>query len=394
MNTKTVWIIGYGGSGRAAERLAVKLGYSVVIFDDKLSEKNAENAESAQKTPEFAIVSPGVALKSPLLAECRRRNVRLISELQFGCTELKRRGWKLLAITGSKGKSSVVKAVAAAVDGVPCGNYGLPVSELALRDEPGWAVVEVSSFQLETTDLPRDTFEAAAVLNLQEDHLDRHGDIAVYHALKRKLLTMTAHAIDGTVPADAAVRDEAADLLKDTYFDTGVLRENGVVAVRLLTAIGVERARIRSAFVNFAALPHRMQTVGVFRGVRCIDDSKATSIAALVAGVEMAAKFGPVRLIAGGQAKGDDPAIAGSVLTKYVKKVYLIGTCAQHFAEVWSEFADCEIVKVMETAVAAAMQAAEPGEVLLLSPGTASFDQFSNFGKRGDVFAELVKQQG
>ena len=354
-------VIGYGSSGKAAEAVLKRRGDAVSVIDGQ----------------DLVVVSPGI---------------RVMSELEFGVRELIGMGVKLLAVTGSKGKSSVVKIVADAISltgarAVPCGNYGLPVSAVARMDPPpAWAVVEVSSFQLETTNLPPDAFAAAAVLNLQEDHLDRHGSIEVYHALKRKLLSMTRR------PLTAASVAQDARALAGSYFDNAVLRANGLVAIALMQAAGVPAETIRAAFAAFAPLPHRMNTVGVFGGVTCIDDSKATSLAALAAGVEMAGEN--VRLIAGGLPKGDDPNSVSRLLTNRVKKVYLIGQCAEEFARAWKSAVDCEVCGTMERAVQAAMREAETGDKLLLSPGTASFDQFKSFGERGDVFADLVKKEG
>lgn len=347
-------VLGSGKSGKAAAELLRAQGFEV------------ETTEGY----DLVVVSPGLPVKS---------------ELQVGCEVLRRRGVRLLAVTGSKGKSSVVKVVAEALvlagfRAVACGNYGLPVSEVADCD---WAVVEVSSFMLETTSLPPDTFEAAAILNLQEDHLDRHGSVEAYHALKRRLLTMTRNSVGA---ADAA----CASLFAGTYFDNDVLRANGLTAVSLMRAAGLDDAVIRRAFVEFEPLPHRMNVVAEQNGVRYVDDSKATSLAALAAGVTMAGEA--VRLIAGGQAKGDDPKFVLPTLTKRVKKVYLIGACAEEFGKVWREAVNCEVCGDLATAVANAKREAEKGETVLLSPGTASFDQFKSFGERGDVFASLVKK--
>ena len=323
--------------------------------------------------------------------------MRVVSELQYGVGLLRERGVRMLAVTGSKGKSSVVKVVAdalrlAGLRAEACGNYGLPVSEVAQEDPPpDWAVVEVSSFMMETTNLAPGTFEAAALLNLQEDHLDRNGSVEVYHALKRRLLPMAKLAIDATDPASLDL--SAAGLLAGSYFDNDVLRANGLAAVALMRAAGLDDGTVRAAFAAFEPLPHRMNEIGVFGGVRFIDDSKATSIAALAAGVEMAGE-GPVRLIAGGLPKGDDPKTASSLLTKRVKKVYLIGQCAESFGQAWSDAVDCEVCGTMERAVEAAMRDAEKGDTVLLSPGAASFDQFQSFGERGEVFARLVKKEG
>lgn len=344
-------VLGKGKSGEAAAELLKARGYEVDFAAGY----------------DLVVASPGLPVKS---------------ELQLGCEELKRRGVKLLAVTGSKGKSSVVKLVAEAIGGIPCGNYGMPVSEVG---ETGWAVVEVSSFQLETTNLAPDTFEAAAILNLQEDHLDRHGSVAAYHAIKRRLLTMTKRPI---LPMDASVEDMA--LMAGSYFDNEVLRANGSVAIALMRAAGLQDAAIHRAFAGFRPLPHRMEKVAEIDGVDYVDDSKATSIAALEAGVRMCK--GKVRLIAGGLPKGDDPKIVRSTLTERVKKVYLIGQSAKTFESAWASAVDCEICETMERAIESVKREVERGETVLLSPGTASFDQFESFGERGAVFADLVKK--
>ena len=186
--------------------------------------------------------------------------------------------------------------------------------------------------------------------------------------------------------------EDGAALLAGSYFDNEVLRPNGFAAIGLLRAAGLADDSIASAFASFRPLPHRMSQIGVFRGVRCIDDSKATSMSALAAGVVMAGHG--VRLIAGGRAKGDNPESAIGVLTSRVKKVYLIGECADSLLRAWSRDVDCEVCGDMATAVRRAFAQADSGDTLLLSPGAASFDQFHSFGERGDVFAGLVAKEG
>jgi len=194
-------------------------------------------------------------------------------------------------------------------------------------------------------------------------------------------------------------KDGPDELYDGSYFDNPVLSRNALAAIDLLWAAGVDDKTIRRAFLEFKPLPHRMQTVAEVGGVRYIDDSKATSIAALAAGVRMVPKPGPfrsarnVRLIAGGLAKGDDPKIAIPVLTKRVKKVYLMGCCAELFLSAWKDDVDCEVCGTLERAVEAARRDAAKGEAVLLSPGAASFDQFQNFGQRGEVFAELARKE-
>ena len=182
----------------------------------------------------------------------------------------------------------------------------------------------------------------------------------------------------------------ADHLWKGSYFDNAILRENGVLACVLMRVAGLDAAQIRRAFLAFEPLPHRFQTVAEIEGVRYVDDSKATSVAALVAGVKMCPSR--VRLIAGGLPKGDDPKMALPVLTERAQKVYLIGQCAEAFFSAWSAAVDCEICGTLDRAVEMAMHEAKKGEAVLLSPGTASFDQFKSFGARGEAFARLVQK--
>ena len=352
---KKTLVIGKGKSGEAAAKALEDSGASVDFAEGY----------------ELVVTSPGVVVKS---------------ELQYGCEELKKRGWKLLAVTGSKGKSSVVKLCAEALGGTPCGNYGTPVSSL-IGGKPGWAVVEVSSFQLETTTLAPDTFEAAAILNLQEDHLDRHGGVEVYHQLKRKLLTFAKTPCTPGTPCTPS-----APLYAGSYFDNEILSANAECAVALLRAAGLADEKIAAAFRAFKPLPHRFELVAEKAGIKYIDDSKATSIEALAAGVKMCGAG--VRLIAGGRAKGDDPASALPVLTSMVKKVYIIGECAECLHAAWRGEVNCEICGDLATAVEEAKREARKGETVLLSPGCASYDQFKNFGERGEVFARLVQIKG
>ena len=403
-------VLGYGRSGKAAEALLKAQGTEVVVLTDDAQDGLGDGDF------DFAVVSPGIALTHPWVVEAKRRGIPLKSELQLGCEELKRQGWKLLAVTGSKGKSSVVKVVADAINlagmkAVACGNYGTPVCEVAQSNNrtieqsnnSPWAVVEVSSFMMETTELPSDTFEAAAILNLQEDHLDRHGSVEVYHGLKRRLLTFAArNFVSAGMSSDQRINRPTDHLWTGSYFDNEILAGNAAIAVGLMRVAGLDDAKIAAAFKAFAPLPHRMNLVAEIDGVRFIDDSKATSLAALIAGVKMASSTPDpsslipdpsILLIAGGLPKGDDPKTALSTLTERVKKVYLIGQSAEAFFAAWNGALDCEICGTMERAVETVRREAEKGETVLLSPGTASFDQFKSYGERGDVFARLVKEK-
>ena len=377
-------VLGNGRSGRAAAELLRREGARVVVLDG--DDKWPDGAW------DLCVTSPGIPLDHPWQVAARAAGVKVISELQLGASRWKGRA---LAVTGSKGKSSVVKLIAdtlnlAGVPAVPCGNYGTPLCEVVNRSGDGvgaWAVVEVSSFQMETTDDFHP--DAAAILNLQEDHLDRHGSVEAYHALKRKLLAGARQAFDESARESLALNGEASlALLRGSYFDNEILRVNGLVAVALLRVAGLDAAQIAAGFRAFEPLPHRMQLVVERGGVRYVDDSKATSLAALDAGVAMCG--GPVRLIAGGLAKGDNPKSVIPRLRSTAKKVYLIGRCADQFLSAWREAVPCEACGTLGRAVEAARRDAVAGETVLLSPGAASFDQFDSYGVRGDAFATFV----
>ena len=377
-------VLGNGRSGRAAAELLRRGGAHVVVLD-------GDDAWPGGAW-DMCVTSPGIPLDHPWQVAARAAGVKVISELQLGASRWKGR---TLAVTGSKGKSSVVKLIAdtlnlAGVPAVPCGNYGTPLCEVVNSRGDGvgaWAVVEVSSFQMETTDDFHP--DAAAILNLQEDHLDRHGSVEAYHALKRKLLAGARQAFDESALKSLALNGAASlALLRGSYFDNEVLRVNGLLAVALLRVAGLDDAQIAAGFRAFEPLPHRMQLVAERGGVRYVDDSKATSLAALDAGVAMCG--GPVRLIAGGLAKGDNPKSVIPRLRSTVKKVYLIGRCADQFLSAWREAVPCEACGTLDRAVEAARRDAVAGETVLLSPGAASFDQFDSYGVRGDAFASFV----
>ncbi|MBR1870277.1 MAG: UDP-N-acetylmuramoyl-L-alanine--D-glutamate ligase [Kiritimatiellae bacterium] len=377
-------VLGAGVSGMAAADLLRRRGWSATVLDkDDAFEPDGEA---------LVVASPGVPLDHPWQAAARAAGIKVVSELQLGAWNWK---GKILAVTGSKGKSSVVKLVqdglvAAGRRAVACGNYGTPLCRVVLdaedavrdgKEPPIWAVVEVSSFQMETSDDFHP--DAAACLNLQEDHLDRHGSVEVYHALKRKLLSGAKCVVDADDAFDA--------LLAGSYFDNRILRRNGELAAALMRFAGLDDGEIARAFRDFKPLPHRMQLVAEIDGVRYVDDSKATSLDALAAGVEMAG--GRVRLIAGGLPKGDDPKKIIYCLQNRVEKVYLIGTGQNRFCEAWRDVVECELCDTLERAVASAKRDAARGETVLLSPGAASFDQFRNYGARGDAFAMYAKEK-
>ena len=429
-------VCGLGASGEAAARLLRAEGAAVTALDSgdtpELRARAATLATAGVRVllgvrdvpavaAEVAIVSPSLAWDSPWLVELRRRGVPLLSELELGWS--RHRG-RTIAVTGSNGKSTVVKWLAEALQqggchATPAGNYGPPAARvMAEQPDLDWLVLEVSTFQLETCRAFRS--DIGLLLNIHPNHLDRHGDLATYAALKARLFVNAAahdlclvpetlreqvQALAGgrgrwqtfgtTAQADFRYQEGRvwqgrrvlADL-RGTRFANEVLGVAGAAVVAAVLGAGFAPACAERAARQFVPLPHRLQTVAELGGVRYVDDSKATNLAALGAALRMVA--GPVRLIAGGLVKENDFSGLKEVLAEKVAGVYLIGKAARAMATAWAEVVPCAVCGTLAAAVEQAGRAARPGEAVLLAPGCASFDQFRNFEERGDRFAELV----
>ncbi|MGI5868372.1 MAG: UDP-N-acetylmuramoyl-L-alanine--D-glutamate ligase [Kiritimatiellia bacterium] len=443
--TRRSIVFGAGVSGCAAARLLSRVGESVrlvsdvetdetaalraagvdVVLGDPVAAARAFAAEAGGEGR--AVLSPGIPPTAPEVVACREAGLPVVGELEIGAEHLRSR---IVAVTGSKGKSSLVKLLAdvlnaSGISAVPCGNYGTALADVAARDEqPAVAVVECSSFQLETIG-ERFRPASAAVLNLSADHLDRHGTMARYCETKLEIFRNLApgglallpapsedphglnaafrarHGVEATRVGRgedahwrhgdgfvACVETGAVFDIRGSYFDNDVLGPAAAAACALLVAEGVSPEAIAAGLRAFEPLPHRMQLVGEVGGVRFVDDSKATSIAALLAGVRMAKP--PVHLVAGGRLKEKISVDGKEVVTFGVKKAYLIGECMEDMASAWAPDLDIEKCGTLDVAVKTAFKEARPGGTVLLSPGTASFDQFKDYVQRGKAFADIV----
>lgn len=425
----TALILGAGSSGEAAAALIIARGGSAAVLDaswkpERRQAIEALGARCLETFPEEAftlcVTSPSIPIGHPWLAQCAARKIPVISELQLGADYWTGRA---LAITGSKGKSSLVKLCAdtltrAGRTACTAGNFGTPLSARVLEyagSRDAWAIVEVSTFQMEHT--AAFSPEAAVILNLQADHLDRHANMTEYGDLKRKLfsalkpgaLALIPEGFDaktafplhtfGTGPAAdwryAPGTVEGAGKrfsIAGTPFDNPILGLAAAAGCALLTAAGLTPAEIETGFACYEPLAHRMQRILDCGGVVYIDDSKATSLAATAAALKMCAPR-HIRLIAGGILKEADATFIKSDLAKHVKKVYLIGDCAQRLLEAWSDAAPCVLCGDMATAVDQASADARPGEAVLLSPGTASFDQYPGYAARGNDFQTRLQRK-
>jgi UDP-N-acetylmuramoylalanine--D-glutamate ligase len=430
-------VLGLGCSGEGAVRLLLSEGTQVTAVDSgrtpeliararKLESEGAGIVLGAKHLPingfDACVISPGIPADGDWAKEVRSRGTPLIGELELGWGRC--RG-PLVAVTGSNGKSTVVKWLWQALwrPGRPsriAGNYGWPLSRAVLEspDANPW-IVEVSSFQLETINEFRP--DVAILLNVHPNHLDRHGDMDTYLAAKARVFANTRETDTCIVPFELSDRlremsggagrwftfgttpdadytwengrvlsnGETRARLEGTLFDNDVMGPSAAAVVAALACFGVDGEDAVASLQNMDPLPHRMQTVRVRDGVTFVDDSKATNLAAMQAGLRMAA--GPVRLIAGGLAKEKDFDSAKEVLAERAASIYLIGQSAEDMASAWSDVVPCHQCGTLDEAVAQAVRDARSGETILLSPGCASFDQFRNFEERGGCFARIVK---
>src|SRR4029079_15670081 len=309
-----------------------------------------------------------------------------------------------VAVTGTNGKTTtsellgaIFRAAGRAV--AVARNVGRPVKSLdgALAAE-AWIVCELSSFQLE--DIHRLKPRVAVLLNLEPDHLDRHGTFEAYRAAKLRLFENQTEEDFAVVPADfppvpggAARIDFRPDdpLPAEPLIPGDHNRENAAAATAAARAAGIEDDAIAEALRTFPGGAHRLELVAERNGVRWVNDSKATNTASARRGI--AAYDAPLRLILGGSLKREDFEPFARDLPENVRSIYLVGAATDELAAAL-EAAGLAYVRAgdVATAVAWAAAEAEPGDVVLLSPACASYDQFANFEERGDTFRRLVEE--
>lgn len=429
-------VLGLGRSGIAAARLFLHERTRVTALErngDVLKTTAVRELRAAGVTVnlgddlpaadeyDVCIVSPGFALTSPPVSAARKRGIPLLSELELGWSRLR---CPTLAITGSNGKSTAVKWCAesfvhAGLSSLPAGNYGLPVSNVALnRPDLDRLVVEVSSFQLET--VQAFSPDVAVVLNLLPNHFDRHGDMDRYVATKARMLsaarpetvclvpwawaerlrsesggagdwqtfgtepTATWRTDQGHVFHDGAV---VADLA-GSLFGQDVMGPAAAAVIGALAASGVAARHAEETARVFEPLPYRVQEIARVGGVRYVNDAKSTNWAATAHALESIS--GPIRLIAGGLAKDKDFESLKERLSERVATVYLMGNAAEAMASAWSCIVPCVMSGTLSQAIREAKKDAREGETILFSPGCASFDQFRNYEERGEQFTGLV----
>jgi UDP-N-acetylmuramoylalanine--D-glutamate ligase len=333
---------------------------------------------------EVLVKSPGVPGEAVLVAAARERGIPVWSEIELGYRLLP--DARFVGVTGTNGKTTTAELLgtifrAAGRDVAVAGNVGTPLTSVPAAD---WVVCELSSFQLE--DVHELSCDVAVLLNLEPDHIDRHGSFEAYRDAKLRIFERSRVQVVPRGLGLPGIEFSAADELPAEPRIRGAHdRENAAAATAAARAAGIEDQHIAAGLLTFPGVPHRLELVGERDGVRYVNDSKATNVAATIRALAAYADES-VHLILGGSSKGEDFAPLAEAVGTNVRPVHFIGEEAQRLGEV----IDGHIDGTLERAVAHASRLARPGEVVLFSPACASYDQFENFEQRGDAFRALV----
>ena len=403
---RRVLVIGVARSGEAAALALARRNVEVVAADrspdvdaGRLVHAGVEvhlgtEEERLLQGVELVVKSPGVPGESPLPAAARARALPIWSEVELGWQLLGRP--PLIGVTGTNGKTTTAELLGAIfrAAGRPievAGNVGRPLTALDGALEPGaWVVCELSSFQLE--DVHELACDVAVLVNLEPDHLDRHGTFDAYRDAKLRIFERARIKIVPRGLGLEGVEFASDDVLPAEPLIPGLHnRENAAAATAAARAAGIDDDAIAEVLRTFPGVPHRLELVAEIDGVRYVNDSKATNTAAARRGIAAYA-LEPLRLILGGSLKGESFAELALALPETVRSIDLIGDATEELA-LALDFAGRPYRRAgdLGTALALVSGEAERGDVVLLSPACASYDQYRNFEERGDHFRRLVE---
>ena len=410
---KRALVLGLARSGEGAALALARRGVAVVGVDrnadldtGRLRAAGVEVVLGADDPElldgmDLLVKSPGIPAEAPLATAARERGLTVWSEVELGYRLL---GNPILGVTGTNGKTTTSELLGEffRADGAPvavAGNVGRPLTGLdGTLSEEAWIVCELSSFQLEDIEAFRPRI--AVLLNLTPDHLDRHASLEEYRAAKLRIFenqgpddVAVVPRGFGEIPGNArrVEFDTQDELPAEPLVPGDHNRENAAAATAAARAAGVSDEAIAEALRTFEGVPHRLELVREVRGIRFVNDSKATNPEA--AARALSAYPPGIRLILGGSRKNSSySSLAKEASSRGVAKAYLIGEAADEIAEALAaagvRFADSG---TLEQAVLDALADADPGEVVLLSPACASYDQFRDFEERGERFRHLVE---
>jgi UDP-N-acetylmuramoylalanine--D-glutamate ligase len=374
-----VLVLGLARSGKAAVAALERRGVEVVTADRTLGNDGDLGLLDGVG---LMVKSPGVPRDGPLVVEAGRRGIEIWSEVELGYRLLRPR---LVGVTGTNGKTTTTELLGAILHAPAAGNVGRALTGLDGEIEPGTLVVcELSSFQLE--DVHELACEVAVLLNLEPDHLDRYASFDDYRDAKLRIFERARAKVvpkgSGLDGIEFAADDElpAEPLIRGAHN-----RENAAAATAAARALGTPDEQIAEALRAFPGVPHRLEPVGEVNGVRYVNDSKATNVGAALRALAAYADE-PVHLILGGSRKGEDFSPLAAALGPNVRSVHLIGETADELAAVIPQAHDDG-----DLATALTHVEASAGDVVLLSPACASYDQYRDFEERGEEFRRLVQ---
>jgi UDP-N-acetylmuramoylalanine--D-glutamate ligase len=444
LKDKRVLVVGLGKSGVASAVFLKERGARVTVSDTKSPDQLREeipvlldhgitvetggHGERTFRGQDLIVVSPGVPVDAPPLVQARASGEPVIGEIELAAQNLT---GPIVAITGSNGKTTTTTLAGEilAAGGFPVavgGNIGTPaISLIAAATKETIFVLEVSSFQLETIQTFRP--KVAVVLNITPDHLDRHRTFQTYVDAKARIFE-NQQPVDFAVlneddPTCRTLRDRTRAqvfwfsrkqevqqgafvragkiLFRDATGQREIMLvseiplkgahnvENVLAGVCAGALMGCEPAKIREAIQNFKAVEHRLEYVATIKGVEYFNDSKATNVDATIKALESFPKN--IHLILGGKDKGSDYTVLNDLLRERVKRVYTIGAAAEKIESHIKGAAEIVHAETLENAIRRAAAVAQAGDIVLLAPACASFDQFQSYNHRGRVFKEVVR---
>jgi len=371
------------GAARSGRAVTGRLADAVLVDRSLGNEEDLSLLDGI----DVLVKSPGVPGDRPLVAAARERGIPVWSEVELGYRWLAPAGTKLVGVTGTNGKSTTTALLgaifgAAGRDVAVAGNIGVALTSVERAD---WVVCELSSFQLE--DVHELACDVAVLLNLEPDHLDRYATFDEYRDAKLRIFERARTKVVPRGSGLEGIEFSADDPLPAEPLIRGAHnRENAAAATAAARAAGIGDAAIADALRTFPGIPHRLELVADRDGIRYVNDSKATNVAAALRGLAAYADE-PVHLILGGSPKGEDFSPLAAAIGPNVRSVHLIGAEGPRIGEVVAGDVD----GTLAAAVQHAEEWAEPGDVILLSPACASYDQFADFEERGNAFRALAR---
>lgn len=419
-------ILGYGRSGQAVANVLNQRGENCYVSDvvekkDQVLFPNlhyiwGEHPLWLLEKVDEIIVSPSIPMDSEIIVKAREKNIKIVSELEWAMEQIN--GLKF-GITGTNGKSTTTALISHIfnfnnIKTTSAGNIGIPLSSFILKERFQAYSIEISSFQLET--MEKKLLDGAIVLNISQDHLDRHKDFESYKNIKKKIFQLLkdktkaftsdtlfldlklsrygySKECDLIINQDFMIYENEVVLKRDEFPLLGEHNwENAAAAILLSLKFGIDKNTIKNALKTFKPLEHRMEIVDIINGITFINDSKGTNIDSVLRALISMPK-GKTILILGGKDKGSDFGLLKEKIKNNCKVVYCIGSARE---KIFNTLKDLNIqifpVEGLEEVFSSLDFVIEEGCFVLLSPACASFDQYNSFEERGRHFKELVKK--